>query len=133
MNNSIKSTEALSQKKRALLELLLKEKRASAPVTNKIPRRPPAPYAPLSFAQEQMWFLDQLNPGSSYYNLPVSIRFKGKLDVGALGLSLSEILRRHEVLRATYDVVEGKLAQIVHDAAPQPLPIVDLSSLEAGE
>ena len=133
MSESTKSAEKLSPKKRALLELLLKEKRAVAPVSNMIPRREPSPYAPLSFAQEQMWFLDQLNPGSSYYNLPVAIRFKGKLNVATLELSLSEILRRHEVLRATYDVIDGKPAQIIHEGAPQPLPVVDLSSLEAGE
>ena len=129
MNESITSPESLSQRKRALLELLLKEKRAIAPVSNKISRRSPSPHAILSFAQEQMWFLDQLNPGSSYYNLPVAMRFKGKLDVAALELCLSEILRRHEVLRTTYDVIEGKPVQIIHEVARQPLPIIDLSSL----
>jgi amino acid adenylation domain-containing protein len=133
MAESIKSPELITQKKRALIELLLKEKRTLAPVSNRIPCRTPAPYAPLSFAQEQMWFLDQLNPGSSLYNLTAATRFKGKLDIAAFEMSLGEILRRHEVLRATYDVIEGKPVQIVHEAPPQRLPIVDLSSLEAGE
>ncbi len=57
---------------------------------------------PLSFSQEPLWFLDQLEPGSSAYNLPAVIRLSGPLEVGALEQSLNEIVRRHDSLRATF-------------------------------
>src|SRR5450432_2407931 len=68
---------------------------------------------PVSFAQQRLLFLHQLDPGSTSYNVPWSIRITGPLNVGALELSLSEIVRRHEVLRTTFDVVEGRPVQIV--------------------
>jgi non-ribosomal peptide synthetase component F len=83
--------------------------------------------APLSFAQERLFFLDQLQPNSALYNLPVSFRLQTRVDVDALEKSLSEIVRRHEVLRTTFEL-EGTPVQVIRPAAPVKLQIDDVSS-----
>ncbi|RMF30995.1 MAG: non-ribosomal peptide synthetase, partial [Chloroflexi bacterium] len=84
---------------------------------------------PLSFAQQRLWFLDQLEPGNLLYNLPLAVRLSGRLDVEALERSLSEIVRRHEVLRTTFASVGGKPRQVIAPPKPLPLPLVDLTGL----
>jgi amino acid adenylation domain-containing protein len=133
MSQSITSTKELSWNKHSLLELLRQEKNDVTAAPDVITPRPPSQSAPLSFAQQQIWFLDQLDPCSSHFNLATAVRFKGKLVVAALELSLNEILQRHEVFRTTYDLEEGQPVQIIHEATRQPLPILDLSSGEEGE
>jgi aryl carrier-like protein len=76
-------------------------------------RREAGEAAPLSFAQQRLWFLDQFEPGSSAYNMPVALRLKGALDVAALERALTEVIRRHEVLRTRFAVVEGEPVQII--------------------
>ncbi|HEV2762305.1 MAG TPA: amino acid adenylation domain-containing protein, partial [Pyrinomonadaceae bacterium] len=88
---------------------------------------------PLSFAQQRLWFLDQLEPNSSFYNLPIAMRLEGELDVEALELTLSEIVRRHEVLRTTFPNLEGHPAQLISPAYRVRLETEDLSSLPEGE
>src|SRR5687767_10053832 len=92
----------LSPKTRALLELMLREEGVSSPSTRQIPRRAETGPAPLSFSQERLWFLDQLEPGLPTFNIPKALRLQGALDVPALQQSISEIVRRHEVLRTTF-------------------------------
>ncbi len=94
------------------------------------PALPGAPVA-LSFAQERLWFLDQLTPESSAYNIPLALRLLGDLDHGALARSLSEILCRHSALRARFTAVEGRPVQEIVPAAGLALPVVDLSGLPA--
>ena len=85
---------------------------------------------PLSFAQERVWFLDQLTPGGNLaYNFQVAIRLRGPLDAGALDRTLGEIVRRHEVLRTSFPSVAGRPVQVVHKASPLRLPRIDLSGL----
>src|SRR5436853_7731407 len=96
MSDIPKDLHDLSPKKRALFELLLREKRERAARAERIPRRPAADTCPLSFAQQRLWFLDQLQPGSSAYTLPVAVNMAGALDLPALARSLNEIVRRHE-------------------------------------
>ncbi|MCP3138032.1 non-ribosomal peptide synthase/polyketide synthase [Pyxidicoccus xibeiensis] len=83
---------------------------------------------PLSFAQQRLWFLDRLQPGSPFYNMPVVLWLDGTLDVAALERALTELVRRHEVLRTTFEQQEGPI-QLIHPPAPVPLPVVDLSAL----
>ncbi len=87
---------------------------------------------PLSFAQERLWFLDQLQPGSAAYNVPAAVRLTGRLDVTALAATLGEIVRRHEALRTSYAVREGQPVQAVAPEVGLPLPRVDLSGLAPG-
>jgi amino acid adenylation domain-containing protein len=84
---------------------------------------------PLSFAQERLWFLDRLAPGSATYNIPMAWRLGGALDEAALERSLSEIVRRHEALRTTFAEVDGSPAQVVAPFAGFALSIDDLSKL----
>src|SRR6185369_10834910 len=86
---------------------------------------------PLSFAQQRLWFIDQLEPGSPLYNMPVALRVEGPLDAGVLALCLGEIVRRHEVLRTVVSVRDGAPGQVIRPAEPFLLPVVDLSDLEA--
>ncbi|MFL6234420.1 MAG: amino acid adenylation domain-containing protein [Thermoanaerobaculia bacterium] len=87
---------------------------------------------PLSFAQERLWFLDQLQPGSPAYNMPAAVRLRGRLDARAFHRSLEEIVRRHESLRTRFAVRGGRPVQVI---APEPrleMPVVDLRALPAG-
>ncbi len=84
---------------------------------------------PLSFAQERLWFLDQLEPGSPAYNMPGGLRLAGPLDARALAAALSEIVRRHETLRTSFPAVAGQPVQRVAPPAAVPLPVLDLAAL----
>ncbi|MGD2146473.1 MAG: condensation domain-containing protein, partial [Anaerolineae bacterium] len=88
---------------------------------------------PTSFAQERLWFLDQLVPAIPVYNIPAALRFEGMLDVEALARSLNEIVARHESLRTTFSAVDGQPLQVVSPSMSIPLPMVDLSSLSEGD
>lgn len=88
---------------------------------------------PLSFAQQRLWFLEQLMPGNPFYNVPCSVRFIGQLDNAALEQTFNEILRRHEALRTTFVMVEGQPAQAIAPALSVPLRLVDLRQLPATE
>src|SRR6185503_8910097 len=83
----------------------------------------------LSYAQQRLWFLDQLEPDSPFYNVPASIYLKGELDSDALAQSLSEIARRHEVLRTSFPSVDGQPVQLIALPAPMSLPVIDLQTL----
>ncbi|HSK76264.1 MAG TPA: amino acid adenylation domain-containing protein, partial [Thermoanaerobaculia bacterium] len=93
-----------------------------------VPREPGAAL-PLSFAQQRLWFLDRLSPGSAYYNVPSAVRFTGELDERALAAAFNEIVRLHEALRTTFHNVEGRPAQTAAPSLVLPLPVVDLSGL----
>ncbi len=84
---------------------------------------------PLSFAQRRMWFMQQMDPGASSYNMPGAIELKGNLNVVALDQSLTSIIERHEVLRATFHVENEEPVQVVSPLVRIGLPIVDLSGL----
>ncbi|GIV97579.1 MAG: hypothetical protein KatS3mg057_2236 [Herpetosiphonaceae bacterium] len=121
---------ALSPKKRALLEKIRQEK-ASARHTIKPQERPAA--IPLSFAQQRLWFLDQLIPGSPAYNIPLAMRFKGPLDCRALEQGLNAVVERHEILRTTFGSLNGEPFQIIHPHRDTPLPVIDLQHLPPEE
>jgi amino acid adenylation domain-containing protein len=83
----------------------------------------------LSFAQERLWFLDQLEPGSAFYNLPFALRLRGELDVDALERSLGEIVRRHEALRTSFREHDGTPRQVVAPFGGFGLTVKDLAHL----
>jgi Condensation domain len=84
---------------------------------------------PLSYAQQRLWFLHQLKPGSSAYNVPSTVRLVGGLKTPSLGQAFSEIVRRHETLRTSFPILDGEPSQRITEAAPTPMPLVDLSRL----
>jgi amino acid adenylation domain-containing protein len=88
---------------------------------------------PLSFAQERLWFLDRLQPGSAFYNIPTALRLSGALQVAALERALGEVVRRHEALRTTFREVADAPVQVIAPFAGFSLPVEDLSALAAAE
>ena len=84
---------------------------------------------PLSYAQQRLWFLDQLEGASPRYNLPAALRLTGTLDRAALERAFGEIVRRHESLRTIFTVVDGEARQIIQPAPLTPLPLTDLRIL----
>ncbi|MFL7793814.1 MAG: condensation domain-containing protein, partial [Anaerolineae bacterium] len=90
---------------------------------------------PLSFAQQRLWFIDQLSPGNSAYNVPTAFRVEGPLDLDALQHSLSEIVRRHEVLRTTFPIAGESPVQAISDWAEDAwgVQVVDLQHLSIEE
>jgi amino acid adenylation domain-containing protein/non-ribosomal peptide synthase protein (TIGR01720 family) len=86
---------------------------------------------PLSFAQQRLWFLAQMDPSSPAYNIPNAMRIRGPLNVAALEQSLNAIVRRHEVLRTTFRAEGGQPVQVITPALTIPLPLVDLQFLPA--
>ncbi|MVF12546.1 amino acid adenylation domain-containing protein [Ketobacter sp. MCCC 1A13808] len=84
---------------------------------------------PLSYAQQRLWFLDQLDPGSTAYNMPGAFRLEGDLQLDALIRSLQEIVRRHGVLRTRFIAVDDEPAQIIETAENWQPKLVDLSQL----
>ncbi len=88
---------------------------------------------PLSFAQQGLWFINQLNPDSSTYNIPIVISLQGCINLVALQDSLNEIIQRHEVLRTSFTVVDGQPAQVVNQAVTLTLAVEDLRSLSDSE
>ncbi|QSQ16103.1 hypothetical protein JY572_08670 [Myxococcus landrumensis] len=84
---------------------------------------------PLSFAQQRLWFLDQLQPGNSTYNIPWVLKLSGSLNSDALLQSLRALTQRHEVLRTHFALVDDQPVQLIQDSVLLDMPLVDLSSL----
>src|SRR6266568_3724951 len=94
----LSSTAVLSAQQRELLVVLLADEGIELPQTHVVAPRAPTTDVPLSFAQQRLWFLHQLDPDTPVYNLPTVARFEGRLDLSALEMTLNEIVRRHESL-----------------------------------
>jgi len=131
--------EGLSSARRALLERW-RQGQAGAEVRDhtRVPRRPVGEAPVLSFAQQRLWFLDQLEPANPAYNIPLAVRLAGALVPELLARALGAIVRRHEVLRSRYPAVDGRptletdpVSEVgeVPEVAPALLPVVDLEGL----
>ena len=119
----------LSVEERELLAYLLEEEGIELPQTQTIPHREHSDQLPLSFAQQRLWFLDQLEPNSSFYNVPQAMRITGALNVAVMEQSFNEIVRRHESLRTTFAAVDGSPVQVIAPTLNVTLSVTDLSQL----
>ena len=88
---------------------------------------------PLSFAQQRLWFIDQLEPGNAFYNMASAVRLEGLLDADALHRTLNEVVRRHEALRTTFRTADGSPVQFIAAELTLALELTDLSELPPGE
>ncbi len=112
-----------------LLDRLKNRQQPGARERSGIPRRQEAGPVPLSFAQERLWFLDRLEPGSAAYNISGSLRLRGLLEAGVLAASLDRLAARHEALRTVFVAGDEGPMQVVDPSLRLPLPVVDLRQL----
>src|SRR5437868_1943780 len=125
------SPPEFSTAKQLLLERRLQGAMGSASKQPTIGCYPRRESAPLSFAQQRLWFLDQLIGGSAVYNISEVLRLKGPLDIAALEWSLAEIVRRHESLRTTFSSPDGQPLQVISESATLKLEVTDLEHFPA--
>ena len=123
----------LSSAKRVRLDQALQRAASRGSEKGVIPRRPQQQQAPLSFAQQRLWFLDQLDPGRALYNMPAAVRLAGLLNIAGLTQGLSEIVRRHESLRTNFATLNGQAVQVISPEQTLRLPVVDLGGLTESE
>ncbi|BAY48981.1 nonribosomal protein synthetase [Scytonema sp. HK-05] len=133
MNSLSKRITNLSPEKRELLLRRLEEKQGNVSQTKIQAQSRESNTFPLSFAQQRLWFFKQLEPDSSAYNIPATVRLSGLLNLAALEKSIDEVVRRHEALRTTFTLVDGQPVQVIHPASRFTLPVVDLQSLNETE
>jgi len=117
------------EKLEVLARLMRKEGRTATGLHHLAPREDVSASVPLSYAQERLWFLHQLDPETPHYNLPATIRLTGSLDVSALEGTLNEIVRRHQILRTTFRNLDGEPAQFILPHARVALNVLDLRAL----
>jgi amino acid adenylation domain-containing protein len=136
--HSSKATDAIlpeisaarTEAKRRLLEKYLRGEVKQQPTASRtIAPLPPDGVRQLSFAQERLWFLDQLSPGSAVFNVPLAVNLSGPIDPNALERSVNEIIRRHDSLRTTFTTVDGQPVPTSSSELKIGLRVIDLTSL----
>ncbi len=133
MSNISKKTADLSPEKLELLLKLRNKKQENLQKKEISPKSRESGLFPLSFAQQRLWFLDQLMPGNPFYNIPFALRLVGRLDVLALERSLNEIIRRHETLRTCFQTIDAKPTQLIASTFELTLATIDLQDLPQGK
>jgi amino acid adenylation domain-containing protein len=119
----------LAERKAEILTFLHKANLTSSPALEPIQPIPREGDLPLSFGQQRLWFLDQLEGGSATYNEFFALNVNGSLQITALEQTLTEMVRRHEILRTTFPMRNGIPVQAIAPTQPVPLPMVDLQQL----
>ncbi len=136
MNQTVDQHRANAQRVASLSpakQALLKKLRQAAADSDRIGPRPPDEAPPLSYAQQRLWFLDQMEGPSPVYNVPNAVRLEGPLNLPALEAVIGEILDRHEALRTNFAQRDGQPVQIIHAPTAYRVPVVDLGAWdEAG-
>ena len=121
--------QELAESKEDILAFIRNNNVAS--ITDKHPIRPVPRQGnlPLSFAQQRLWFVEQFTQVSQVYDVPSISCLKGSVNIAALQCAINEIVRRHEILRTSFTLVEGQPVQIIHPTLSLSLPVVDLQGL----
>ncbi|MET9700741.1 amino acid adenylation domain-containing protein [Streptomyces sp. NPDC006529] len=131
MSQSPQRTALSSDKRRLLAKLLQQQGIArTGAAADPIARRPEGARLPLSFAQQRLWFVEQFAGPSPLYSIACTVRLTGHLDAAALEGALGRVVARHEALRTTFRVEDGRPEQVVRAPAGVALPLTDLSALE---
>ncbi|HEY0170024.1 MAG TPA: condensation domain-containing protein, partial [Pyrinomonadaceae bacterium] len=133
MNDLTERIAALSPEQRALFEAKLKRRGLSAPRSQDIPRRKGRGYPRLSFDQERIWLVDQIEPGNPAYNIFSVSRLNGRVDLPVMERALNEVVRRHETLRTTFTEIGGEPRQVIAPSLFIPLDVTDMRSEPAAE
>lgn len=131
MQALLDSVKSLSTKERHALAMLLKRQGINLYGVAPIPARAPEEVLALSYAQQRQWFLWQMDPQGSAYNIPVALRLKGDLDLKALQASFDGLIARHETLRTTIHLDGDQPVQVIHPEAPFALVIETLKGIGA--
>ncbi len=121
----------MDAQKLELLAYLLEEEGIASPEMATIFTRESSDNLPLSFAQQRLWFLNQLEPDSPFYNISATLRLNGVLNITALEQSFNEIIQRHEILRTTFNVVDGEAIQVINPQQKLTIKLIDLTALPA--
>ena len=132
-SNLAQRIASLSPEQRALLERRRREQAAARPATGRIPKRQGDGPWPASTDQAALWFFHQLDPGTAAYNIGNGFRLRGALDVPLLERSLAAVIRRHEILRTTFQAIDGKPYQVIADHLDLAIPVTDLRHEEDPE
>src|SRR5829696_3366879 len=131
MSELLSQVAALSPERRELLERLARAEGVGLP--DVAAACPADEEIPLSFAQEQLWFLDQLEPGDPSYNIATAVHFRGDLDATVLEQALRTLVARHESLRTTFVAHDGRPVQRVAPTLTPCIPFVDMRASTEGE
>jgi amino acid adenylation domain-containing protein len=129
MTNLTDRITQLSPQKREILLRKLQSNQEETIIPTIQPQGRDTNIFPLSFSQERLWFLYQLEPDNPFYNQPTALRLTGELKISVLAQSLKEIIRRHEILRTNFTIIAGKPAQIINPSVNCQLPVIDLEAL----
>ena len=129
----IKQVLSLPYEKRELFEILLREQGIELNDLVILPQPRTNNQFPLSFAQQRLWFLDRLEPGSPLYNIPSVLKITGDLNIDALEKSFNQVIERHEVLRTTFSEHNGQPVQVIAPELYIPIERIDLSQLPADQ
>lgn len=126
-------SQQLRERKTEIIDFLKQTQLACIPSSQPIQPISRSEHLPLSFAQTRLWFLEQLQSGSSIYNIPTAYRVQGSLNQALLKQCFDEIVRRHETLRTNFTLIDGQPIQLIAEAFPLELPMIDLQKLSSIE
>src|SRR5579885_468400 len=133
MSDSARRTTKLTEERRLLLQALLEEKGIAAAAAHTIKRINNPGHAPLSFAQKRMWFLDQLQPNSAFYTMFEAFHLRGPLSFSVLERSYNELLKRHNILRTRFVIIDEEPVQLILPHAWTYIPEIDLRACSSQE
>ncbi len=129
MKDLINNYSKLSPEKQKAVKALLKQKGIDIDEMIILPRNKGENHVPVSFAQQRLWFLEQFEPGSPLYIIPMGVKISGILNVDALEQAVNMIIDRHEVLRTTFLPDEGSVKQVIHDSLPVKINKINISQV----
>jgi amino acid adenylation domain-containing protein len=124
---------SITERKSDILKFLQQVEAIDAMSAPELRRAPRSGNPRLSFLQESLWFLDQMEPGSTAYSMPEAFRLTGPLEVEAFRRAVEELVRRHEALRTTFSMVDGEPVQVIAPEGNCHVPLVDLSDIAEGQ